>query len=443
MSVSGKVIDKKTGQGVENVLVVLFENQNDQPGTRRGFTQTNKDGNYMLRIVPPGEYLILAQPPQNSNHAFDPSPIKVTVLRGKNVINLDFHLETAGGVSGTLYKADGVTPLENVAVTAISENGGMGFTTSNSNGHYEIKNLKEGVYIVGIFSEGTTSNARNDVNVLHGQITEGINIALNPRTNTSIHGLIKSKLSGEILKDAFIILSNERQSGSTRTDSEGRYQISDLSEGSYNLMILKEKFKPLIQADITIKTGVQNRYDFSLENLTVQAQTSAFTKNAIVKIMEPDKINLFFSRAYASEVQRSWSQCLLECSGLLAGGGGPPIPIPEGWGGWFCFILTMPIPLVKIAKELKFLFSTPKLLPAITLTLAIILTLFIATCASDICTCFLCSETCKTCEIPQSIPPDPFEQCFRETTCGAAISLFVDPVVNLFNELDRLFHGIK
>jgi hypothetical protein len=59
---------------------------------------------------------------------------------------IDFTLDPAGSVSGTVYESDGVTPIPNVVVSLTGNNYGAGDCTDNS-GHYTIHNVPFGLAV--------------------------------------------------------------------------------------------------------------------------------------------------------------------------------------------------------------------------------------------------------------------------------------------------------
>ena len=117
MNVSGKVIQKETGKGIPDVKIVIIETFT---GDSFNFI-TDKDGNFMIRMVPQGTYIISEDDihltcPEELIIDEIPGAIKVTM--GRNIINLNVYLKRGATISGHVYSADGITPLEDVEMVS-------------------------------------------------------------------------------------------------------------------------------------------------------------------------------------------------------------------------------------------------------------------------------------------------------------------------------------
>ena len=74
MSISGIVNDSYTNKPSKGVLVMLYNEQNDSlpyKKTPRYFARTDEQGNFTIRNIKKGEYLIFALEDANSNYLFD------------------------------------------------------------------------------------------------------------------------------------------------------------------------------------------------------------------------------------------------------------------------------------------------------------------------------------------------------------------------------------
>lgn len=316
MRVSGKVVDKETGKGVGKILVVIFEVKNEQPTKKLDFVETNFDGKYIFNLVPPGEYWLIAQPADNSSYALELKPKKVKVLRGKNVVNVDFHLEQSGTISGVVYEADGITIVKNARVHAqLNDLSGAGISETDENGKYLITNLKQGNYTVSAFPNGHISKIVQNVPVISNQPTQNINFFLNPDMGTKINGTIRSKATGEPITNAFVSISGEDkdETGLMQTNNTGFYKISGLTGGKYALKVIAQGYKQFAQKDIVIQTGEQINTNVQLESSPVPTQSSWFNSNHAninYALLNPNKTD--GQSVFAAGVE-SYESCLKLC----------------------------------------------------------------------------------------------------------------------------------
>ncbi len=120
-------------------------------------TETKPDGTYTITGLAPGTYLVAADAEDQGlalefyGDTFDPqTATSVTVTSGSDTGGIDFTLELGGSVSGTVYQADGTTPVPGMAVVAVESSTGvmLGFTMSGPDGTYTLNGLHAGQYLV-------------------------------------------------------------------------------------------------------------------------------------------------------------------------------------------------------------------------------------------------------------------------------------------------------
>ena len=110
-------------------------------------------------------------------------------MAGQTTPDIDFSLELGGSISGTVYEADGVTPIGDADVWADSYDccGGGEGTRTAPDGTFTITGLAPGDYRVGAEAEGYTPEFYDDtteedlaarVSVSAGQATPDIDFSL-------------------------------------------------------------------------------------------------------------------------------------------------------------------------------------------------------------------------------------------------------------------------
>jgi Carboxypeptidase regulatory-like domain len=239
----------------------------------RATTMTRADGRYVLGGLRHGRYLLryaaCASEQQPSWHAAPASQSSVpAVVVAPGVKNMPtMTLPVVGQPSGRRITATasdtgqirGVVtgnghPVGGVCVAASPRNGFGQTTTTSANGHYTLRNLPAGRYLVEFVADffgcrnpgnwlsqwykGVTTPFFTDkatvVRVAKGEITRGINASL--RRGGQISGTVRSK-SGRPLKGICVAVEGRVAGGFTlatpRTGKLGRYVAHGLFKGSY------------------------------------------------------------------------------------------------------------------------------------------------------------------------------------------------------------------
>ncbi|UCH96811.1 MAG: carboxypeptidase regulatory-like domain-containing protein [Candidatus Aminicenantes bacterium] len=246
MKVSGKVIQKETGQGIPGIQILLYEITSGE----NYFANTNNEGIFIVRKVPPGIYQISEtfvnmSCPEELIVAEMPEMIKVST--GRNVINLKISLEKGAAISGYVYAADGVTPLKDVEITAepwIYGRGKPVFT--DSQGKYILKGLVDGDKLVHALFQGLAHESI-DLEIKPGEDIGNINFILG-RGNISVKGKVVSFIDNQPVKNAFVSFiyqyPNQKYSaGWAKTDDSGNYSLIGLKHpGTFELSIAHDEY---------------------------------------------------------------------------------------------------------------------------------------------------------------------------------------------------------
>ncbi|MBI4649989.1 carboxypeptidase regulatory-like domain-containing protein, partial [Candidatus Desantisbacteria bacterium] len=117
-SISGNVYDEKLGKGMEGVAVGLTDLSGNYrikvKGRIDAFSSvTDRNGNYVINMVPPGTYKMVLIDTFESKITFrkDPKQIEKQVILepGKNLVNVNFRIKRLGIIYGQVYDTDGIT----------------------------------------------------------------------------------------------------------------------------------------------------------------------------------------------------------------------------------------------------------------------------------------------------------------------------------------------
>lgn len=130
----------------------------DSDGNRLAYdAKTESDGTYSIGAVPPGQYLLRADPDEVSGYTklyYDDSVSRseatlITVTTSTTTTDIDFDLFQGGWISGTIL-SDGGSPLNNVDLDVFTASGVLLDATTRSapDGTYTLGPLKPGLHIV-------------------------------------------------------------------------------------------------------------------------------------------------------------------------------------------------------------------------------------------------------------------------------------------------------
>jgi len=258
MSISGTIKDATTGKGIAGVGVIASD-----LSTKKNYSAvTDNNGVYYVKLVPEGEYTLYAHP--SEKYVFKPYTKTVTVEKGKNVVDANFELPLGGAVSGTIYKSDGVTPLANASLFALT-NKGVAISSTGPDGKYLLAGLvPDNGAKIRLITYGYGMIAANNVNIIAGQVTSNVNVTI-PPASSGIRGKVYTNDSVSIpITDAFVVLKGDAGFGITTTDSTGNYVINGLSEGMYEATIFKIGFTRKTITNISIAKNQYINQDFYL-----------------------------------------------------------------------------------------------------------------------------------------------------------------------------------
>ena len=231
----------------------------------RGFrasTQTNNDGGYRFRALPPGTYKIQVLPldenfiPVYFGDVRDAEKsASITVARLQSVANIDFQLRSGGIISGRVYANKNRDPIAGLRVVAENRTRlePPYFTYSDSQGFYTLRGLNEGVYSVETVPsrEGASLRSRRYLKQFHdgrfdpeladyleietGSVFTGINFAL--FEGASISGSVRSRYHNRPLPGVTLLFQSVDKTivnpFQATTGADGEFLVSDLPPGHY------------------------------------------------------------------------------------------------------------------------------------------------------------------------------------------------------------------
>ena len=257
-SISGNVFMSDGITPVEGAVIFV----NDfQTGTTAGSAASDPSGAYVVSDLPAGDYRLLANatvqglPVQYYNgteDAEDATPVAVS--EGAETSTINFTLGVGATISGTVYEADGLTPLGDADVWADSYEccGGGEGTRTAPGGTFTITGLAPGDYRVVAQGEGyarefyeetSDFDLANRVTATAGTDTSGIDFTL--VIGAAISGIVYEADGITPLGDADVWADSYECCGGgegTRTAPGGTFTITGLAPGDYRVAASAEGY---------------------------------------------------------------------------------------------------------------------------------------------------------------------------------------------------------
>ena len=228
------------------------------------------DGTFSIEGIAPGTYYLLVTPDSPSNYiseywaepesARDCSQAQqITIVANQTASGKNFQLDRGAIISGTLFQADGVTPITgsdiNVNILTGSEQCNLNHVMNvlvNADGTYTTTGLEAGTYYLQTWSGSTNyleeywadpasvincENAQS-ITLTAGETRDQVNFQLNEgiKVEGTLYGSDGQPLSGSLM---VAVLSGDCSSlqyvASDPIDQDGRYSVVVTQPGDYYL----------------------------------------------------------------------------------------------------------------------------------------------------------------------------------------------------------------
>jgi protocatechuate 3,4-dioxygenase beta subunit len=233
-TVTATVVDSQTGHPVPNILVYAL-----RAGEIVGSSITDLTGRHIFDALGPGAYRILL------GEDFGPGMdhTDVTIDSGNTSANAELSIAVAGIVSGTVFEADGVTPVGNAAVGLVADGDAILGTATEDDGRYCFVMLSDGAYGLQAVARGRAFAPIEGVAVSGGASITAQDFIAGSDTVTV---LVKDGATGAPLEDALVHVSRADTGlllddmGTFLTDADGTTAITGTLPGSYRLMARAE-----------------------------------------------------------------------------------------------------------------------------------------------------------------------------------------------------------
>ncbi|WP_146526339.1 carboxypeptidase regulatory-like domain-containing protein [Novipirellula artificiosorum] len=239
-----------TSGPIEGVNVTVFDTEYN------AITTTTSDtGQFTLTGVPPGTLSVIA-----ATNGLAELEQMIQIGSGEIVTGVDFAMTTGGGVKGTVTLARDGSALEYGFVSIESPT--RSFTTqADSEGNFELDGLPTGQYTVSVVATNFVQDELT-VQVKAGEVSS-IDVQL--LDYGAIRGSAVEAATGNPLVGVSVFCSTSAGVVQTTvTDSNGHYEVADLSFGTYTVALGDINGPGLQSRETTVDENNSPTVDFSV-----------------------------------------------------------------------------------------------------------------------------------------------------------------------------------
>jgi hypothetical protein len=215
----------------------------------------------------------------------------VTVVRGGLVDGLVIHLGPSGRVSGKVFTQSTQAPINQAEIALrIPGEPWIKSALSDTQGLFHLDALLPGTYTLSVYLEGEQLLTRDGLRVEAGQ---ELSVELPVVPEASVEGHLTDGL-GRPAQDAFVSAQRldgtaaEKQRHAASSDEQGRYSVTGLSPGRYQLEARWNSSSKPISRELTVKEGEKAQADFTFPDApgevqgTVQRASGGLPQGSVV-----------------------------------------------------------------------------------------------------------------------------------------------------------------
>ena len=257
-SISGYVFEEDGIQPINNARVCAVS---DTYSIYKS-SYSDSDGSFTISGLYTGDYLLYVEKDGYLTEYYDgitgttksDNATPIIIPTPDTTVNIDFTLDTGGSITGYVYAADGVTPLEEAEIYAYygTSDDSAASVESNSDGSYTISVLPSGQYTLKASLEGylteyynnaASSNEAVLIDVTSPEVAAGIDFTLDQ--GGTISGYVYESDEETPIKSAYVyafLTGNSSATEHTLSEADGSYTITGLPSGDYILKATRNGF---------------------------------------------------------------------------------------------------------------------------------------------------------------------------------------------------------
>lgn len=262
-TVEGTIVSASQTRPLEGIPVYLArENENPAEAQRRGVSVTDSAGQFRLKDVPPGDYIVVAD--RIGYFRAEENPTRIRVAPKAALRSVDLRMILGGNISGRIVDINNLG-LAGAAVNALQlgylpagqrqlQNRSGPFVSTDDRGDYRISGLRPGTYYLRASMEFWASDStayypgtRDELGAAPIVVREAQDSIANLRLEVklrpvfTISGVVTSGIPGALNKPVPRIFVAQGSDGGTYYDnraddrSNGRFEIRNIFAGAYEL----------------------------------------------------------------------------------------------------------------------------------------------------------------------------------------------------------------
>jgi len=284
-SISGSVVDEKTGIGVEGVTVYA-----ESLGSG-GKTITNSKGQFVLSGLTSGKYKLRFEK-LDSEYIIPGKPqMEITLQDGKNIVNVNHVMMIGSVVIGKINKVEDINKLSKSTVGYEIQNpvptwaNKIGTVDVNSSGEFIIRGLPQsGNLALGVSVPGYLSVDK------YVQISKGENrvpIDIVPANNNYIQGTVMTSKNKPIADVRILIIQNNEALAQAVTDSFGKYSVVGISPGTYTVTMFSDTIGA-VSKEVVVQENKVTECSFIINTVEESHLTFGMVLNWCMSLLATD-----------------------------------------------------------------------------------------------------------------------------------------------------------
>ncbi|MFH1421787.1 MAG: carboxypeptidase-like regulatory domain-containing protein [Planctomycetota bacterium] len=254
----GKAVSTEK-EAVENARIRIYgpvqtklhpQNIEEQIWRETKTALTDSEGRFQLTSLFPGEYQVIV-----SHKEYLPADRSTITIEPTMDTEIEFLLEMGGKVSGTITDLNTDKQIEKAQVFLLSPENTIVHsrrTLTDENGKYCLTGLRTGTINLRVIARGYLTETRNEIDIVQGKETAGIDFALS--RGTFISGVVVSE-DGAPIEEASVTGTDKFSYANVKTDKEGKFKLEGFSDKPISIGARAKGYALLVQREITPNTG--------------------------------------------------------------------------------------------------------------------------------------------------------------------------------------------
>ena len=205
--------------------------------------ETNADGAFTTALLKPGTYSLVACGPYH----YPSSIVIVQVETGTDTSGAHFTVREGAAIFGRIVDPDG-NPIQGAKVSAGTLGAAARDCVAHDDGTFLIRGLEPRRYYLDVSAEGFLS-----VEVKESAPASDVGIVMRPAG--MLRGRVIDRLTGKPINEFQV--NNENSYAGPQPGADGRFTLTGLAAGNYDITVAAEGYAPRTVRDIRVEDGIE------------------------------------------------------------------------------------------------------------------------------------------------------------------------------------------